>query len=1417
MEREATGGVVRTPNGGRLPLAIALAVVAAIAATYFFYSRGQRAYFSSRNLRLLAIVADQLEDSLRTNEGFVRNYGVSKETPKTYVAVSNKPDTEKTYTDPAIFLPKFDSAFRDCAPVPETSQERKPEFSRTLQWNRGEAVLTIAYQETAAPLPPIEPLNGVLRAPATAPAPELTLGFAPVLGDPCLGQTMLRRQATGSINLRHILDPIFSQSLLSAFDEVMLVRGDGSVIYAGHHNARRALSVRGEEESIPEQIVTNLGQLKEKIGFREPPAKLDLGVLRDVTRITEVQTSSGTYYLFTQPFSQASVDDDPATKAAEGRRWLIAGMVSKRRFMYEVMSVSASGVLVVMAIFLMMIGAWPYLRVALIGSHQRLAITDVLLLGFAALIHAAILTLLVLDVLAYRSLRAVSDKQLTLLGERLESDLYRNLSSAAETLRKLDEWGTDPTAKSRWALSDMLTFQAADPGANIAGLKLPNPYVSIVAWMDAAGRQRYKMTMREAAPPVNVGYRQYFQNALANRLASVDGDPENGIAIESIRSSASGETEAVVARPTKAHGLSVVAATVELIDITHPVLPPDFGFAIIDDSGKVLFHSESSRNNQENFFAETDWNRTVRSAVFARQEVLTGVRYWGADHRVYVKPLKKLPWTLIVFRNKSLLRTVNTEVVAMTLSMLLGNSAIYLVIILLLLFWNPMYRAPQAWPVPENTESYVRLILLYLVMAASACFTFYAFDARSVLMITMLLPAQALTGTLLVLEQRRTSLRWIAAASVWIGIVVLWLLVLLHSGLMPGTRVQHQWLLMVIVALLLLGATAWMTFGGFRFLFEDEWQRKYYSRIYLVAGVLLLVHGAVIPTVGFFKVASRLEIEGLVKYTERVIAERAEEAIVGIERANTTDATQEEYCARWQDDPFRIRWRLSPPTKNCRSLIPDLTSPDVMANAKLDRVWLPDVYRNVLPAYSEESVSLRQLHGNSVTDALWRWWWNDNRITLDKSIHLPAIDEGRQGAAVSIYGRDQKPQSIQVQSRVPLSFAAAWRYDAGMTSRSAIWAVAFLLGVVIVVAILVLIVRFFALRLFLVDIREPLWLAAPPPLKPTLGDHIFLVREGKSVEKLTEARGEQVDFINVTFEELDQDKRPAAWDEKLLEIDRAAQGKNVRIFDFEYGAAKPAVAMRILQFLERLLALPNRTVIMASTVSPSAFLVMITNADLQKRWAKLLDSFVWVTASQLEVPPSETDAPKTRDNPAWLHRETAQGEFLRSLRDELEPLARVSDREQLIDEIRERSNAYYGGLWASCSADEKILLHQLAREGLMNGKDRKAVRRLLARGLVRRGPNLRIFNDTFRLYVLASARREQVPIDSQEGLSAWDTIRLPLFVVIVSSLVIIFATQKDMLNLATGLVAALTTGLPAIVRLFGFFTERRAGAAEKSG
>ena len=225
-----------------------------------------------------------------------------------------------------------------------------------------------------------------------------------------------------------------------------------------------------------------------------------------------------------------------------------------------------------------------------------------------------------------------------------------------------------------------------------------------------------------------------------------------------------------------------------------------------------------------------------------------------------------------------------------------------------------------------------------------------------------------------------------------------------------------------------------------------------------------------------------------------------------------------------------------------------------------------------------------------------------------------------------------------------------------------------------------------------------------------------------------------------------------------------------------------------------------------------------------------MQCFVTVTAEELDLRHEEWErrnalrtvsqlsaaSPKT-----WLEKETAYNAFLRRLYNELEAEGELRrsreqsdshlDRLRLLDELCERAETYFAGLWSSCRQDEKLLLYQLAHNGLANGRNRRTLRRLMARGLVRRNPNLELFSESFRLYVLESADRENLVKIAREnrGASTWDSLRLPFFVIIISFLLLLFATQKDMLTTTTALATALTTGLPVLMKLIGSFTERR--------
>ena len=187
------------------------------------------------------------------------------------------------------------------------------------------------------------------------------------------------------------------------------------------------------------------------------------------------------------------------------------------------------------------------------------------------------------------------------------------------------------------------------------------------------------------------------------------------------------------------------------------------------------------------------------------------------------------------------------------------------------------------------------------------------------------------------------------------------------------------------------------------------------------------------------------------------------------------------------------------------------------------------------------------------------------------------------------------------------------------------------------------------------------------------------------------------------------------------------------------------------------------------------------------------------------------------DKRDWIRLEGKHDRYLARLAQEMERLREQippgEEQQLFLDEIGERAGTYYAGLWASCSIDERILLYQLARNGLLNGKDRRLVRRLMARRFIRRVPQLEIFSETFRRYILAAARRDNLKsIASTLRPSRWQDLRAVLAVLGIAFVLMLFATQQDLFKTATGLATSLTAAVPLLIKLLGLLGDRRVDA-----
>lgn len=1374
-------------SAARAPLIITIVVIVVVGAAYYAFYRQQVEYYTGRNLRLVSTLTAQID-------GRVGMYS------RSFREGTLKPDAIGSRAEPIA--------------QPEPTEPIKRGISET---ERGWSLL----------------LQGENGSKAT-------------------------------VRLDDVLKPIFARRVGAAFDMVLVADAAGNILYslrtpppASSLLTNEAEPLDDEEKGLPPRsaamvrsanramkeresgsalVISRLGALLQRKGWREYTS-LDPATLLVATEQIRVRLGDAEYLLFSQPYTFAR---KPVSLEAEAKPLIICGLVAAPRFRYDVSAVSASIILMAVGVALLAICCWPFLRIALIHPSQELAITDVALIVICTAVGASVLTLALLDVFAYRTLAKDSDEQLHRFSETVVEEFGHNVQRAMKVLDEAQKL-TAPKVPDQEKSTAPLLPPAKKPAKSSPKISQPlppaltadesvgqYPYVDSIAWIDGDGRPQVHFAAQNAVQNVarlsNVGQRLYFRNALLERTWTVNEQP---YVLEWVTSRATGEVRAVLAKNTRDPRLPVIALSTDLIDITYAVRPPGVELAIIDETGEVVYHSDNERIGYENFFAETDRDRDLRSAVLARREGHVSAGYWGEDKSIYVRPLIGSRWTLLTFRAKRLSRVLNVEAATLTLVLLLLGAAPYVFLYIFTLIIAPRYRAPSIWPDESRRGDYMRLCVIYLALLLLFGLTTYVLTPWSSFYAVMMIPAVAILSTYLVLHRIGTPRRFAIATALWIVANAILFTVLLRYNVAAGRffsghpAVAKAVLVAVAVAVAALTAMLVSRSPGRRLsAFALARVPLGYSTLYRLCGVLILVLCAALPVAAFFNISRHVQAELLVKYGQLRAAADLEHRIDHLETLNVrSDSTPAVYRDVLRPDilkkTFGSTWGLQPVVEKAPPALL-AGAAGVICEKPAETDWtVPPSAASLLPALYEDSIAIRPLFDIGARDQLWHWCVEETLITLVRKVRFDVK------VSQKLWESTPADQKIVISSlRTPVE-----EDDDEGGGGSAVPAM--LLGGLGLLVVFWYASGFIASRVLLMDVTEPHWMARLP-LSPTLGDHIFLVRRDKDAAALTgdDPMGKGLPFLDVSFEEL---ARTDSWDAALERLDGSAAGRNVRIVDFEHGVNDGSVNLKKLQWLERLLSLPDRTVIVISTVSP-AFVMTApppkadAPPDYLDRWRTLLDRFVTVTAEELELRHEEwkrrqqfrtLSQLRERGPKSWLEKETAYNPFLRRLRDELEP---GDDRAHLLDEIAERAETYYAGLWATCRQDEKLLLYQLARNGLANGRNRRTLRRLIARGLVRRDPNLELFSETFRLYVLEASQREDLVsrARAERGTSTWDTLRLPFFIIIISFLLLLFATQKDLLTTTTALAAALTTGLPIIMKLIGVFSEKRMGGPDRA-
>jgi hypothetical protein len=1156
--------------------------------------------------------------------------------------------------------------------------------------------------------------------------------------------------------LRGIFDPKVEQG---AFDTVLLADPKGSIVYAA---GRRASEIRA----------TSIAALLPSTA--PGPVRRQQNSVADTVDEERVQIAGVEYRLFMQPCCRTG-GASPGTGG-----FVVGGLVESQALLEASLAISPVLVLVGAVFVLGLLVGWVFLKVALIGPQQSVTRLDVLQLGASGIFGLALATILLLTTATYARLSADVDGQLERLADRLDERLAGEVKAAARQLTGMTGALRDDACVDT-AAAEAGNRSLPDPCRLItdrwsAGADLPAkdyPAFTAFALLDATGFQGVKAAFLPTTQRrIAVADRDYFLRARSgDGLWKIEAC-EEGCILESHWSWTTGKPQVVLSMPTGIDAYPVAALSLPMDPVLKPVLPPGFEFAVIDQAGQVHFHSDKQRNVHENLLLETDQNRRLRSLVTTHGAGAVNTSYWGRPYRAYVRPTLVPGWSIVALHAKQPTRSLVLEWSAVALLMQSGYTLLWIVLTLVLMASS----ASWLWPDPLRRPWYPALAIVY--GASLAAWLIMA----------------ALVDT---------------ATTVWTGLLLppaLWALTCAVLIARPKDKDQPR---------------AWSDL----------------CRDYRLAGALMLTITAAVPAASFFALSSSLHLEAYLKDQQIALAHQVHEAT---KCADPLGRVPEGLKDVRYDDVF---YRSEVTCAEAATIDP--TPPRV-------RRQVHRKFEDYVPYFTSASIALRELmHERSDDDA-----WASSRSEPGRLSVSVRVREPRYRLAVSspvlptlgVRSIGDDPRLVWTAALALLALSAV--------GLSAFWMIGYLLR-----------------RVVLADVVEPV--RANGHILTSPGQHALVLCD-QPAAKAAELKQAQ-DVIVPLMPVVTAPNVVNEWRKARREVSDASPMQRIVIPDLDDKPDDVASMRRRLELIEELMGEPDQTVLLLSRRSKKSLASCVRDSwkwsHETERWSKLLARLAVIDTRQPKDPgpqsgaakraawwrelsaivrdrvdaiqagrrksdapgfqpdgqSADTSAPKVPATPPdWRARlldVEADGyppikPFCQDLKYSPAFTSGLLTDDQILEELEERVVAIYCSLWLSCDEDERIVLEHVALYGLVSAASRRVVRRLLARGLLRKDPALRLMNRSFRRFVLETERRQEVvALERQAGPSLWDQLRVPIGMAAIIAAAFLAATQREAFNATLTMAAGVTTAVPTLVKLTTLLTQlgTKATVGEQKG
>ncbi|HJT29403.1 MAG TPA: cache domain-containing protein [Pyrinomonadaceae bacterium] len=1336
-----------SPQLYRLRIFVLIIAVLAIPFTvyYLLYVRSQSGYFTDRSFRKLGTISSQI--GLRVESAAL----VFKNTSDRFIRPLAKDSL------------KFDPKASD-----QQNFDGLKDVFKKLKVDRQMVLLGMATEPWSDKLS-----AGTVTLNSVRHESDSSWLYFDYVSDGIKDKTVIRVKAKTDLN--KLIQPFLSPRVGSEYDQfqnILITESDTARVIFQHD----ATEVR-------------LASLDKLPSSEDQAKKIDLKDITQTSNVTDVSLAGSNYRVFSHPLKISL----PCSNAnSPNLSWIVSGLTKSNYFQTEAWSISMPYTVLIIGGFLaaLAIFSWPVLKLMLAGPKDRFKPKDVYFLVFASIVVLAVVTCFGLYAYVYTRVEAEMDDQVKDLASEIKTNFNEELTSALKQLDTFSKNGeiirqlkSEKKNKAGTALTGRPKRQAKPVQAAHAGktdiyqqsetnktdilqaiVKSPSTtykYFDSVAWIDPSGMQKAKWSVKSYTTQyIPVSTRAYFDNIRKGRFYELD---DYRFWLEPVISKNTGRNQVEISM-TIPNQSWIVSFDMRLLSLMDPVLPAGYGYAIIANDGKVLFHSDEAHHSGENLFQECDQNPELLAGLVGHNDKALTVRYLGEDHSFFITPLKGFPdWSLITFRNKQPLRAVFLELLTSVTILFLVYGLVVMTIFTVFYVFNVVNeRRAWLWPSEKKAKIYIQSIVVLL--------------------------GTSLASLVLVVLLHGEKLVWLTAG---IG---------LFSGF--AYFVNLRW---GLHSPFLKPASHLLNYC------------KRYNRLYVVNASLLLLLVAILPAAAFFKYAYDSQITLFIKHAQYSIATalanrderiRTQYAAIkfiddqgskppqsGINEAELQEKEREQFIQNRLAESWDVQHNFFFKTSDKK--------PDGETGSRIDVAQTDFLAKlnTIFPLSNRASIERRGLLENNSVGI----------VGIAGGVgSVGTWNSAPNGRLVFHLKRDSEAVESYLNSAVPL-------IDLPKITT---------LPLVIFVLLVFLFVDYMIRKVFVLDIQKPVSHSLKTLLSKRIDSNAFVVVNAPFVKKVpgdgSNLHLKALPDIATSSNWADSFDDAADNQATVIALDRFEYGMD----DPQINQQKLTLMENLLAKDRRVLIFSSAEFSQYRFSNSENGHANGTSNEIERRAGVVITDFFTEYAEDTDDGSNfkktidlEKERIVTQGVPGRSAKEIR--DLFDTLRDECarrEPLQRIGFKllsqtgfitlrpEELIAKIGNQARAYYTHIWNSCTPGEKQTLCHLAQDRLLCHRD-PDIEPLLRRELIVREHDLHLFNASFRQFV-NSAERVSFVVEqdkqAQQG-SLWQTLKVPILVVMLGVAAFLFLTQQDLYSRSLALMTGLTTLIPAMFKVFSMF------------